>query len=379
MKNLYKIYIVGLLILLYSLFNYIYILKKFTLIKIELILMAFWILLCALVIILYGFPRKNVSNKSNAIKSIIVILLINLIISYLLGLVTGFSRNVLSKNIFLSFKLVVIVSIWLIAKEIIRYIIAQNSEYKKKPIIILTIAFIIFEVVLQYKSINTFEELFLFLSVTIIPTIVREIILSYISFNFGLAASLIYIIPFEIFQYIVPIIPNLGNYINSIINLIMPFLLYMSLVKIVKYNNKENLEYNSKLKYVILVPIFAFLVLVIVLVSGIFKYKLIAIGSNSMNPIFSRGDSVIYEQTKDISKLKEGDILVFKKKDYIITHRIVSINYKNNKVLIKTKGDNNEKTDSYYVYEDEVLGVIRSVVKYIGYPTVWISENIKGV
>ena len=51
-----------------------------------------------------------------------------------------------------------------------------------------------------------------------------------------------------------------------------------------------------------------FLIFVVALISGVFKYKMIAIGSDSMNPIYYRGDAIIYEKDTDIQK---GDILVF--------------------------------------------------------------------
>lgn len=377
MKNSFKIYGIGLLIILYSIINLLYFFKKFTLFKIELILMAFMILLFIFVRLLYGYPKKNIYNRSLAIKSIVTILLLGLVISYLLGLLTGFSYNIFFNNIAYSIELMVIVAIVTICKELVRYIIAQNSTYKKFPIVILTISYIILELSLNFKSINTLEELFLFTSVTFLPIVAKELLASYLNYNFGLITVLVYMIPINIYQYILPIFPNLGDYINSVLHLFMPFLIYMTTIKIVKYNNKQILNYNSNLKFVLFIPLFLFLVLIIVLVSGIFKYKMIAIASNSMNPIFYRGDAVIYEKITDINSLKVGDILVFKKYDYVITHRIVSIN-NNNEIYIRTKGDNNEILDGYYVYPNEVLGVIKSVVKYVGYPTVWITEVFKG-
>ena len=38
-------------------------------------------------------------------------------------------------------------------------------------------------------------------------------------------------------------------------------------------------------------------------------------------------------------------------------------------------GDNNETVDANLVDEENVLGTVKYIVKYIGYPTVWLNER----
>ena len=49
----------------------------------------------------------------------------------------------------------------------------------------------------------------------------------------------------------------------------------------------------------------------------------------------------------------------------------------NNKYDIVTKGDNNNANDIYIVQKDDVKGVVRYSVKYVGYPTLWVNSLIK--
>ena len=92
-----------------------------------------------------------------------------------------------------------------------------------------------------------------------------------------------------------------------------------------------------------------------------------------MDPIFSRGDAVIYDKN-DIDNIKIGDVIAFRQSGVVITHRIVKIG--NN--IIKTKGDANNGVDYFDVKPSDVLGKVEYRVKFIGYPTLWLNEFFKG-
>ena len=121
------------------------------------------------------------------------------------------------------------------------------------------------------------------------------------------------------------------------------------------------------------IPIIVFLVFLVILVSGVFNTRMIAIASNSMAPLYYRGDAVIYNKVS-LKELKKGDILVFKNSDMIITHRIVKISRKNDAYYFTTKGDANDSVDSVITIEDNVIGRVDYVIKYIGYPTIMLNE-----
>ena len=74
----------------------------------------------------------------------------------------------------------------------------------------------------------------------------------------------------------------------------------------------------------------------------------------SMKPLIHPGDMVLISKMKnieDIDNLKEGDIIQFKRRNILITHRIVEIlNEKN--VQYRTKGDNNSVSDKQTVPKD---------------------------
>ncbi|GAB4219530.1 MAG: hypothetical protein Fur009_6140 [Candidatus Microgenomates bacterium] len=76
---------------------------------------------------------------------------------------------------------------------------------------------------------------------------------------------------------------------------------------------------------------------------------------SSMAPIFQNND-LIYFRKISFSKIKINDIIVFKKKDRLITHRVI---YKTKNYLI-CKGDNNLKTDGK-IYPHQIIGKVYQI------------------
>ena len=114
------------------------------------------------------------------------------------------------------------------------------------------------------------------------------------------------------------------------------------------------------------------------LTSGIFKFYVLAIGSESMEPRINKGDVVVVEKLneKEIRKLKEGEVLVYKHNDMVVVHRIVKIIHNDDNYYFRTKGDNNSSEDMWTIDERAVIGEAVLKIPYIGIPTVWLSERV---
>ena len=100
-------------------------------------------------------------------------------------------------------------------------------------------------------------------------------------------------------------------------------------------------------------------------VPSFFGWKPFIVLSGSMETEIMTGDLVV---TKEIntSKLKEGDIIAFKKDGYVTTHRIKSIENVDGKTRYITKGDHNNVEDEGYVTEDMVEGIFKSKITGLG-------------
>ena len=93
------------------------------------------------------------------------------------------------------------------------------------------------------------------------------------------------------------------------------------------------------------------------------------------------GDIVVVDKyyAENPSELVVGDILVFKVRNTLYTHRIISIVVKNNNYYIRTKGDYKDNAeDSWIVLRGDIVGKVKFRIRYLGLPSVWLHNLIKG-
>ena len=333
----------------------------------------FWLILAIITYLTCGMPKtKNYLNKIS-IKYIVIYLLSYLLIIYILGIFTGFLTSIYTRNFIQIIKNIVPILFLILSKEIVRYITCKNSN--KIVLIIITILYAAFDILLKNYNYNLSNglQIFYFISAVCIPALAKEALCTYLTSQISLLPTLIYVLSFEIAGFILPIYPDLGNFLTAAIGLVFPYIIYKGISKIVNYSKKEDLK-NNKIYLLLLLPIIALALTIVILTAGIFNYKMIAIGSDSMNPIYYRGDAIIYKKTPT-NKIKKDDILVFEKNKTIITHRIINIIEKDNQILFQTKGDNNDKPDEELIKEENTLGTVKYIVKYIGYPTIWLQDT----
>jgi len=101
----------------------------------------------------------------------------------------------------------------------------------------------------------------------------------------------------------------------------------------------------------------------------------------SMLPILREND-IIYFKKISFSEIKVNDLIIFKKKNQLITHRVI---YKTKKYLI-TKGDNNPNSDGK-IYPKQILGRVYQIKRngqifkpdtlYLIQSTHYFSEIVK--
>lgn len=85
--------------------------------------------------------------------------------------------------------------------------------------------------------------------------------------------------------------------------------------------------------------------------------------TGSMEPAISTG-GIIFTQ-KQLS-YNTGDVVAFKQGSVNVTHRIVSLENKDGKLLYQTKGDANNTLDSKLVAPDQILGKTMIKANHIG-------------
>lgn len=376
MKKDKKFYVIELVILIFIImFKMIF--NKIPFLHSDIINIIFWFVMCILLYIIGGFPKDKNYYKKSSIKIIIIVFLFYILVTYLLGLFLGFVKNLYFYNFGMLFEKMLAIPALIIFTEISRYLFFKRNPIKIH-IYIYTFLLIILNIIMEVNNYNIdgFDRLFIIVSAILLPVCVREILASYITYNVGLLPTIIYKLIFITYSYFVPFLPDLGDYLKAIFGLIVPYVIFREIGKNLRYKEKYGLYAKKTISYVSSGILFTFLIVIVLLVSGIFKYQLVAIASGSMEPVYYRGDAVIIEKI-NAKEVKIGDILVFKVGSGIVTHRVVEISQEDGKMVFCTKGDNNKTEDTFDIDDSDVKGIVKYVVKYLGYPTIMFNELLE--
>ena len=128
--------------------------------------------------------------------------------------------------------------------------------------------------------------------------------------------------------------------------------------------------------------------LVLIVIVLIAAQHLNVVVSGSMEPVMYRGDIVVLEKANlfgihefDPHTVEIGDIVVYNAAwyDSPVIHRIIDMKEINGTLCYEIKGDNNNKSDPYYVTPEQItdrvitIGDQPLIIPKIGYITLWFK------
>lgn len=334
----------------------------------------------AIAISQYGNNFNVYNRKSNKVKTIIIIIIICYIIYFLSGLFLGYRYSPYSQNLIIIMKNIVYFLGIIVLKEYTRNRLLSVNN-KKIIIVVITIFFILCEINFnKFKIIyGVNEQLFQYLIIEIIPIIAVNILCTYLIKNGGISLDYAYVIPTTIIKYVAPIFPNLDDFVVVSFKLLLIFIIIIYVNYIIKIQEyKISVREQKKENPFLIILVSILLCIFIIFIAGILTYKPIAIMSNSMSPTFRRGSVVIVKKINNhFGDIKIGDILEYKTENGTVIHRIVKIDEDlYGKYTFKTKGDANNADDNIEITEEQAEGIVKCAIPYIGYPSVFIAENI---
>lgn len=356
---------------------------KFSFLSIGNYLNAFiWLGLFLIGYTITKYNYRRFIDKSDKLQTIFIVVVTYLIIYFLSGLIFGYQYNAYSldlKGIVTNTLLFIPIIIF---QEYIRQVLIEYSGNNKKLLVVITIMFVL--VGISYNSFLTDfrspEAGFKFICSDIIPNIARNVLFTYLTYISGYKSATLYRILITATGIYLPILPNLDWFYTGLSGILVPTIVFVLInythMKKVQKTTRKDEKTNKPSTYI---PVFVFVFFVVGFVLGFFKYMPLAIVSNSMFPLFERGDMAVIEKIKkeDMDKIKKGTIIRFQVDNYYVIHRVVDIEESEDGLLFTTKGDNNNAEDVDKVTENQVLGIYKFKVKYIGFPSVWLSEAIK--
>ena len=325
---------------------------------------------------LFGFEKDKHRYVKDIIFDISLLLLGFFIVYYLLGIIIGFTMpNYYNINALFSF--VVPIILYVILREVFRYMIMCKTDGNKLVTAISVIMFILLDItsLIYLVNFNSNIQVFKFMALTVIPAISSNIVFSYMTKKTGYKPVIFYALIIELYSFLLPIVPNPSEYLLSIIDFLLPVILGYRIYLFFKKDLDEDLrrEYNKKHFLALIIPALVTIVFVY-FTSGYFHYYALAIASGSMTPNINKGDVVIIEKLDGKHEtLDKGIILAFKKDNRVIVHRIVKIIEEKGTYYFYTKGDANTDIDNFVIEEDMVIGTVQGKISYIGWPAVLLS------
>lgn len=317
-------------------------------------------------------------NYDDNKKTVLIATLFYIIIYFLSGIIFGYSKTIYSHSFFGILKNVYQIIIPIIFIEYIRSAIINENKNNILFIVLYTIIFILIEVNFPrlLSVLNDREETFKYISVYVLPTIFGNFLYTYLTLQGSYKLSLIYRLIIQFIYLITPVFPSHDWFIQGVFGILSPGVIYMAikfqLSKKILRDKKEIKRAKSK-KFVPVVIIMTFFVL---FMAGVFKYAPIAILSNSMTPVYYKGDVLVYSKMteEELKNIKKDNIIIYSKEGQFIAHRVIDAYKQNDKYYFITKGDANLQPDLVPVEGNDIIGLYIFHIKYIGYPSVWLNR-----
>ena len=325
----------------------------------------------------FGLEKGRYRYTKDIIINMVIILLTSFIIYYIFGIFIGFNKTANFLTAYGIRTFIIPFTIMIVLREYLRVQMLNKADNSK----ILTFAtlalFMLLELSPRIYTSNLASNYnkFIFIALTILPIISNNIVCTYIAKKVGFIPNVFWLLVTSMYMVFLPIVPNSGYYITSLIEFLFPFVIMYNVF--IFFRNRANdvpISYIKKRRFVE-VPLLAVIVFVLAyFVSGFFRYYAISIATGSMLPNIKVGDVVIVDQHKDYKELKTGEIIAYKYGKVVIVHRLCDMVVIGDDYYFYTKGDANEDKDNYIIYPDMIIGKVNTKIPYIGLPTVWLKD-----
>ena len=374
-KGFNKILILEIILLIFLLFNS-FVFKIANMYVISGIMLPFLILM----IVLNGFEKDNYRYKKDVLLNIIIFLLMYYFITYFLGLFSGFVKSSYSLSFINIIKNTFPVIALILISELMRYVLFNKTKRNLPCLIIGCLLFVMVDVntMVHIYDVKTALGITKMICLVVFPSITKNIFLTYLTMKVGYKNGIIYRLITELSTYLLPIFPDFGEYINVLLKTVLPIAIMARLNNMFNYYSVRKIKdsrYNNR-KLVLYSFITFALLTIVLLTSGLFTYQALTIGSGSMSPAIEKGDVIILKSMKneETRKIKKGDVLVYNHDNKIIVHRVIKKSNNGETISFKTKGDYNNAKDSWTVKQEDVIGIVKFRIRWVGMPTVALNE-----
>lgn len=347
--------------------------------------------------------RSN-DSKLVAILIILAAVVFQVVNFLLLGLKLGFARNIYGWNLASICQIILPVVLLILAEEVLRGQLVEKGKGSLVAVIAAGVAIWLMMIFVSMPAYNLAEPkaIFTLLAVVAGPALLTNILLTYLAYVYDYRINIGYRLIMDLPVYLLPILPDAGVYLPALFQIGLVAILAIGLAithradktavfsrtaavrknKFARKVRRVETEQAKRVKRIlkwsgaglVAVGVLAY----VTLMSGLFKYSLLAVGSGSMEPSLYRGDMVLVEKSDNYGKMREGEVLVYWYGEVVMVHRITEVMEENDGYAFQTKGDNNASNDNWQVPQADVIGLAKGRIAMLGYPTLWLNELFNG-
>ena len=325
-------------------------------------------------IVVYKLLGIKQNRGNNSVSVLVIILSIILImVLYIIGIYTGFYKNVLKFGTTVFFTRIIPYTAIIVFSELIRSVFIRREN--EKTTFLTTLSLILVDLLLELPLYNSLklESILALLGEVLLVSISINLMCNYTNKSYGIVPGMCYRFIATLYVFVFPYLPDIYPFFESIIKIAYPYITYLIIDFAFAENNFVLARNKDKTNIVTMVVTILFAVIVVMLVSCKFKYGVIVIASGSMTGSIDKGDVVLFEQYNE-QRIREGDVIIFTSDNKRVVHRVTSINQINGQNVYYTKGDVNQHEDDGYRTKEDIVAVVKFRIKDIGWPTIYVNE-----
>lgn len=322
--------------------------------------------------------RRSVSiNKKEVLFFSTIVGVLYIVLVQMTGIFFEFYKNPYFVNSRAVLSTIIPLTAIIVSTEIFRYVmLAQNNKFASVMTFLscLTAEILMFS---NFSGITSFNRFMDLVGLTLFPAISANIYYHYVSKKFGALPNISFRLITTLYIYFVPTVSGMADALVSCAEIFIPIIMLTLVTLLFEKKKKNAIRKGQKLSFLAMVLTVVFVISLTMLISCQFRFGAIVIATESMTGEINKGDMIIYEKYDD-QTIKEGQVIVYYQNEDKIIHRVVRIENIGNETRYYTKGDSNPSDDPGYRTEKDIFALTEFKVPYVGYPTLWLRELLKG-
>jgi signal peptidase len=230
-----------------------------------------------------------------------------------------------------------------------------------------------------YGQFNSIQSSIQFIGERLLPLLTQNMLATLLALLGGPLASMGYLGILQLFEWLSPILPNLGWFTTAIIGTVLPafgmVILYNQFIA--EPGEHELSEARKKGSFFPWAVVAVFSLLLVGFSTGLFGVHPSLIGSGSMSPSLIVGD-IVLTQYVPLQDIRVGDVIGFREYGQTVIHRVVKIMNDADQVTLITQGDANNMPDPP-VTSSNYQGKVVFYIPKIGWVSIFIRNTLAGI